>query len=66
MTTNLKPGTHVTYRPRHLDFNVSAIVRHVHRDGTVTVEARHILDDNGEPEGGYLGYTYRFPKELLQ
>lgn len=61
----IKRGALVTYRPRHLDFDVSAIVRRVHRDGTATVEARHWLDENGKPDGCYLGYCYRIPQEMV-
>lgn len=38
---------------------ISAIVRVVHRDGTATIEARHILDDESNPSGSYLGFRYR-------
>jgi len=62
----MKPGTPVTYRPRYLDFDVSAVVRRQHRDGTVTVEARHVLDEHGKPDSGYLGYRYRTPRETLK
>lgn len=46
--------------------DVRAIVRTMHRDGTVTIEARHVLDKNGKPEGGYLGYRYRVGANLLR
>ena len=57
---NIHKGDRVTYRPRFLDFDVSADVLRVHRDGTVTVRARFPLDDDGKEDGNWLGYTYRF------
>lgn len=48
----------VTYEVRGR--TISAIVRAVHRDGTVTVEARHELDQSGNIRGCYLGYRYRY------
>lgn len=45
--------------PHVLGRRVKAIVDTVHRDGTVTVTARHVVDEDGEPEGGFLGYQYR-------
>ena len=63
---NLIKGSSVVYRPRGLDFDVSAWVDRVHRDGTVTVTARHFLDEDGKPEGGWLGYSYRTKAEHLR
>ncbi len=57
-------GQHLTYRLSGFG-RVSAIVRTVHRDGSVTVEARHQLKD-GEPVGPYLGYKYRMDSSKLQ
>lgn len=65
-THSLRKGQSVVYRPRLLDFDVSAVVRTRHRDNTVTVEARHVLDDNGKPQSGYLGYRYRTPVDCVR
>jgi hypothetical protein len=43
---------------------VRAIVRRVHRDGTVTVEAQWSVENEGR-FGCYLGYKYRFDAEHL-
>ena len=56
---------HVTYRNWTGYCVISAIVRTVHRDGTATVEARFVLDDQGQPQPGYLGYRYRFDQDML-
>lgn len=45
--------------PHVLGRRVKALVDTVHRDGTVTVTARHVVDEDGEPEGAFLGYQYR-------
>lgn len=47
----------VTYQANN--DTIRAIVRRVHRDGTVTVEARHVLDRKGRAVGGYIGFRYR-------
>ena len=52
----LKRGDLVTYRAITMTF--SAIVRHVHRDGSITVEALHELR-NGTPIGCYIGERVR-------
>lgn len=53
-------GKDVIYRPRGCDFNVAATVWDTHDDdGTVTVLAHYVLDDDGEAEGDYIGATYR-------
>lgn len=58
----MKNGSLVTYTVH--EQTVKAIVRASHRDGSVTVEARHELR-NGEPHGCYLGYRYRMdPRDL--
>lgn len=64
-TKTLRNGDPITYRPRFLDFDVSAKVERVHKDGTVTVQARFLLSDDGEPEGCFLGYTYRIGMEMI-
>lgn len=38
---------------------VEGIVRARHRDGTYTIEARHVLDGAGNRKPGYLGFRYR-------
>jgi hypothetical protein len=43
---------------------IQAIVRHVHRDGTVTVEAQWRVGNEGQG-GCYLGYKYRFNADRL-
>lgn len=60
----MKKGDFVTYRCA-ADGQVRAIVRTVHRDGSVTVEARHHLNREGNPDGGYLGYKYRLAQSIL-
>lgn len=65
MTAQLRKGSFVTYPVRKL--TISAVVRTMHRDGSVTVEARHVLDAS-KPHGisgGYLGYRYRMAREDL-
>lgn len=58
----MRKGQFVTYKVRKQ--TVRAVVRVVHRNGEVTVEARHVLR-NGEPYGCYLGYRYRMvPADL--
>lgn len=52
----MKRGQAVTYKVRKL--TIRAIVRTVHRDGDVTVEATHELR-GGKPHGCYMGYRYR-------
>lgn len=49
---------HVTYDCRGR--TITAIIRRAHRDGTVTVEARHVLDDSGNIQGCYLGFRFRY------
>lgn len=44
---------------------VSAVVRTIHRDGSVTVEAFHFVKD-GKPQGGFLGYKYRMDRAALR
>lgn len=56
---------HVTYRAPLVEVTISAIVRRVHRDGTVTVEARFVLDKDGNATGGYLNHRYRISAKLL-
>lgn len=57
-------GQFVTYKAGHL--TIRAIVRNVHRDGTSTVEARFVLNRDGIPISGYLGYRYRLANSLLR
>lgn len=45
--------------------SVEAVIHGVHGDGTVTVEARYLFNRTGERAGGYLGYRYRYPANLL-
>jgi len=52
-------GDDVIYRPSGCDFNVAATVWDIHDDGTVTVMANYVLDDDGKAEGDYIGATYR-------
>ena len=49
-------GEIVTYEANGL--LIEAIVRTLHRDGSVTVEARWVLPARRQG-GGYLGYRYR-------
>ncbi len=67
----MRKGDIVTYKVWWSKQRVNAIVRSVHRDGSVTVEARFMLDEKGEREGGYVGHKYRlyqndvYPIELV-
>lgn len=45
---------------------ISAIVRCAHRDGTVTVEARHELDERGRIHGCYIGHRFRYDANDLR
>lgn len=58
----MKKGKIVTYKVRKL--LIEAIVRTMHRDGSVTVEARHELRE-GKPYGCYMGYRYRMTRSDL-
>lgn len=63
----MKRGDHITYSPGQTGkVRVRGIVRRIHRDGTVTVEARFFLDPDGKDVPGYLGYTYRMDPEHLK
>ena len=59
----LQKGQAVTYRVRKLAYG--AVVRAVHRDGSVTIEATHQLR-GGKPYGCYLGYRYRLARSYLR
>lgn len=63
----MRPGTKVTYHNWGCTRfgKILANVCRVHRDGTVTVEARFSLDFEGEITGTYLGYRYRLERALL-
>lgn len=56
-------GAFVTYRAQGncADRNiiVEGIIRARHRDRSYTVEARHLLDADGNRKPGYLGFRYR-------
>lgn len=55
----MKTGDLVTYVPswaqRAGSPVIEAVVRRVHRDGTVTVEARFVRNPDGSVRPGYLG-----------
>lgn len=60
----LRKGQFGTYSITRLGgWKVRAMVLTVHRDGTITIEARHALDEKGKIQGGYLGYRYRMKAE---
>lgn len=63
----MRPGTKVTYHQWGCArlAKILACVRCMHRDGSVTVEARFFLDPQGEVSGTYLGYRYRLERALL-
>lgn len=64
---NLRKHQHVTYYAPAANVQLSAIVRRVHTDATVTIEARHVLDDRGGiASPTYLGLRYRVPVEDLK
>lgn len=44
---------------------VVALIDTAHKDGTVTVNACYVLDEQGNHEGGWLGYKYRINPTLL-
>lgn len=55
-THGMRRGALATYRPAHvLDRRIRVEVRAVHRDGTVTVETMHELDEEGQAAGPWLG-----------
>lgn len=58
MANKITKGAFLTY-VCSARVTVEAIARTVHRDGTVTVEARHTLDAAGNRRGCYLGFRYR-------
>lgn len=62
----IKRGASVRYNA-HGDprIPISARVDRVHRDGSVTVQARHFLDDKGRPQGAFLGYRYRLDADAV-
>jgi hypothetical protein len=66
MSQTFHKGDFVTYALRlNGPYRIQATVRTVHRDGSVTVEARHVLRSDGKPHGAYLGYRYRMdPADL--
>lgn len=67
MARRFRNGQHVEYSlPHSPDVVVEAIVRAVHGDGTVTVEARFCRDKQGDRSGGYLGYRYRYSARTLR
>ena len=64
---SLKRGDHITYSPGQTGkVRVRGMVRRLHRDGSVTVEARFFLDPDGKDVPGYLGYEYRMDPDHLK
>ncbi len=63
----IRKHQHVTYRALEgAGPTISAIVRCAHKDGTATVEARFVLDGDGNKiVPGYLGYRYRIDQAVL-
>ncbi|NEV75484.1 hypothetical protein DYI24_00110 [Rhodopseudomonas sp. BR0C11] len=57
-------GAPVSYKCGHGD-RVSAIVKRRHRDGTATVEARFVMNQDGTERGCYLGFRYRLSVSIL-
>lgn len=57
MADKLKKGDTVFYTARA--DTVRAVVVRVHRDGSVTVEAKFAVDAAGKDRAGYLGFHYR-------
>lgn len=52
----MRRGHLATYRPAHvLDRRIMVEIAKVHRDGTVTVETMHELDEDGQAAGPWLG-----------
>lgn len=64
--TKLEKHQFVTYRAWGTGSEISAIIKCMHRDGTVTVEAQHFLNADGEITGAYLGYRYRMAQHEVQ
>lgn len=62
----MRKGDHVTYKVWWSDWRVDAIVRSVHRDDSVTVEARFMLDVRGQRTGTYIGHRYRLHQNDVQ
>lgn len=48
-----------------IGMRVQAIVRRMHRDGTVTIEERFVLH-GGKPVGTYLGHRRRIDQQRLR
>lgn len=64
--TPFKKGTCVEYdADQGRGPTVLAIIEHMHRDGSCTVEAQHTLRD-GKRHGAYLGFKYRIHSRDLR
>lgn len=51
---------------RPFQLRMTAIVRHVNRDGTYSIEAEHVLDSSGKPVGPNLHIRTRATEEQLE
>lgn len=63
MTGKFTRGEIVYYR-LHDNAHVEAIVRSVHRDGTLTVESRFVLDERGNSMPDRQGHVITKPPYL--
>ena len=64
----LKKGDQVTYVPawsRKAGPVIEAIVRRVHRDGSVSIEASFIRNPDGTTVPGWLGIKQRVSPDIL-
>lgn len=63
----LRRGDFVTYAvPDVPGTRVESLVKTVHHNGEVTIQARFILNADGTRRPGFLGYTYRVESALLE
>lgn len=64
----MRRGDHVTYVPHWSktgDPVIEAIVRRVHRDGSVSIEASFVRNPDGTTQPGWLGIKQRVAADVL-
>lgn len=60
----MKRNEWVTYTSGR--YTYKAIVRTVHKDGTMTVEAFYPIDESGKAAGAFIGYKLRLDRRDLR
>lgn len=60
----MRKGTKVTY-DTPAGAKCTGIVRRAHRDGSVTVEAGLVLNNDGSVQPGWVGGTFRTTADIL-